>query len=259
MDWILITTTTIAGLLIGSFLNVVVYRGPAMWGLVDDSARGTLAFPRSYCPACKRQLSIGELIPLLSYILSSGRCRSCSAPIKLRYPIIELLGALAVLLAIYFFGFTVTAFSAAMLCWFLIALAAIDLETGFLPDMLTLPLIFLGLAANGVDLFVPLKSALIGAAAGYGSFRLIGELFLRLRGKEGLGQGDAKLLAALGAWLGWQALPIIVLAGSVSTLLVIVLSNAVESESKDQEIPFGPGLCFGGAIALIISAHLTGL
>ena len=258
MEWVILATVTLFGLLIGSFLNVVIHRGPGIWGLVDDSDRGNLSFPRSYCPSCRKQLAILELIPLLSYVASAGKCRSCSVPINPRYPIVELLGALAALGAIYFFGYTPAAFGAAILCWFLIALAIIDFETGYLPDMLTLPLIILGLAANGAGLFVPITASIIGAAAGFLSFRLIGALFYRLRGIEGLGQGDAKLLAALGAWVGWQALPIIVLVGSVTTLLVLTFSGQFKSDNKTLEIPFGPGLCIGGLAALLLDISKIG-
>lgn len=250
--WVILATWVFAGLLIGSFLNVVIWRGPAMWGLIDDEARGDLVKPRSYCPSCKAPVKRISMIPVLGYLTLKGKCASCNAAISPRYPIVELLGAAAAVAAAMLFGFTVTALLAALFFWTLIALAFIDAETGFLPDALTLSLLALGLAANAIDLFAALPDALIGAIAGYLIFRLIGALFHRLRGVEGLGQGDAKLLGALGAWLGWQALAPLVFAGAMLALIAVgAMRISGRIISNDTPIPFGPALAAAGAFAMI--------
>jgi len=252
--WIVVL---VAGAVIGSFLNVVIHRGPSMWKLIDDAApRGTLIAPRSYCPHCRSQIPPWRLIPIVSYVLQGGRCAACSAKISVRYPLIESAGILIAAVAYLIFGLTATALFAAVLGWVLLALAAIDWETGFLPDMLTLPLIALGFAANLGGHFTPIGEALIGAAAGYIVFRLIGAGFQSFRGYEGLGQGDAKLVAAIGAWGGWQVLPFAIFAGSVLTLLAVLMMRALgKTVAADTAIPFGPGLCAGGYIS-VMASHL---
>lgn len=244
------------GLLAGSFLNVVIHRGPALWGLVDDaSRRGDLAVPRSYCPACGAQIRVVHLIPVAGYLIAGGRCADCGAPIPLRYPAVELLGAGAAVGALHLFGPGLAALAAAVFFWMLIALAVIDLETGFLPDALTAPLALAGLAANGGGLFVDWSSALIGAVAGYAVFRAIAEAFYRLRGVEGLGLGDAKLLGALGAWLGWAALVPAVFIGAVLGLLgVLILRLRGARVSAQTPLPFGPALAAGGAAVFVAMA-----
>jgi leader peptidase (prepilin peptidase) / N-methyltransferase len=248
------TVVIIAGSLIGSFTNVVIHRGPSMWGLVDDATpRGSLLAPRSYCPHCRRPIPAWRMVPIVSYLMQRGRCSACSAKISPRYPLVEFAGVLVAGAAYLVFGATLAGLFAAALGWCLVALAVIDWETGFLPDMLTLPLIPLGLAINLGGYFVPIADALIGAAAGYLVFRLIGAAFHKLRGFEGLGQGDAKLAAVIGAWSGWQLLPIAVLAGSVVTLLAILSARAMgKTISAKTEIPFGPGLCAGAFLAVLL-------
>lgn len=248
------------GLIIGSFLNVVIHRGPGMWKLTEDaSRRGNLAVPRSYCPACGAPIRAAQLIPVVSYLTLGGRCASCKAPIPVRYLFVELSGAIAALTAYWLFGLTAAAFAAAVFFWILIALATIDLETGYLPDSLTLPLIFIGLLANAAGLFTTPVTAAIGAGAGYLSFRLIGEAFLRLRGKEGLGQGDAKLLAALGAWLGWPALaPAVLLAALLALGGAFAMRLAGEEITGATPIPFGPALAVAGALIFTLGAILPG-
>ncbi|MGD9799109.1 MAG: A24 family peptidase [Parvularculaceae bacterium] len=251
----------IAGLLAGSFLNVAIYRGPHQWGLVDGESRGDLARPRSYCPACKTPIPFWRLVPIVSFVLQQGRCAQCGTAIPVRYPVVEAIGGGVAIIALAAFGPTPSAAGAAVFGWALTALAFIDLETGFLPDAITLPLIALGLAANAFGLFVPVTHAIIGAIAGYGAFSIIGWMFEQLRGKEGLGLGDAKLLAAIGAWGGWIILPAVVFIGAVATLLAIVSAKAIgKSTSMDQPIPFGPGLCIAGFVALIAAPGiLSGL
>ena len=246
------------GLIIGSFLNVVIHRGPAMWRLVDDdSRRGNLAIPRSYCTACHTPIARAHLVPLVSYLALGGKCASCGARIPVRYPIVELLGGAAALTAYLLFGVTVSALFAAIFVWFLIALAVIDLDTGFLPDALTLPLIVLGIIVSAAGFFVPLNDALIGAVIGYLSFWLIGTAFKKIRSIEGLGQGDAKLLAAIGAWLGWQAIAPTVLAAALIGLAgVLTMRVAGKDITGATPIAFGPALAVSGVLILMLAGIL---
>lgn len=252
--WVYFAASGLVGLLIGSFLNVVIYRGPAIWGLVEnDPPRGNLAFPRSQCPYCGAPIRTLHLTPLIGYLMVRGKCVDCRKNIGLRYPLIELAGAAAGIGAFALFGLSSAALLAAIFFWFLIALAAIDAETGYLPDALTLPLIAGGLAANAFTHFVPLTSALIGAFLGYAAFRLIDFAFMRLRGMEGLGQGDAKLLAAVGAWLGWMALAPTVFAGAMLALLgVLIMRLKGKVISNDTAIPFGPALALAAALVMAL-------
>jgi leader peptidase (prepilin peptidase) / N-methyltransferase len=246
-------TIFLAGLAAGSFLNVVIHRGPVMWRLVDAPARGDLMAPGSYCPACKEPLRAINLLPLASYVAQRGRCAACSARISPRYPLVEALGGVSALLCVGMFGWTPAALFAGIAALALIALAFIDLETGYLPDALTLPLTALGLVANLFGLFTPFRDALIGAAAGFLVFWAIGEVYHRIRGRDGLGLGDAKLLAAIGAWTGWLALPLVIFIAAAGTLVV---SAARRSTSPDDSIPFGPGLCAAGFAVLFFGERL---
>lgn len=244
------------GLLIGSFLNVVIYRGPHLWGLVDGDPRGGLAAPRSYCPACKTPIPWTGLAPIVSYIAQSGRCRSCGARIALRYPIVEALGGGVAVASVAAFGVTGGGLGAAVFGWALLALAVIDLETGYLPDAITLPLIAGGLLAGAFNLIVPAIDSLIGAAAGYLTFRAIGIAYRKMRGRDGLGQGDAKLLAAIGAWGGWMILPAVVFAAALITLAAIgVGAMRGKAAPLDQPIAFGPGLCAAAFLVLVLGQN----
>ncbi|MHA7871672.1 MAG: prepilin peptidase [Hyphococcus sp.] len=256
MYWVILATGGVLGLLAGSFLNVVIHRGPAMWKLVeDDSRRGDLARPRSYCPACGAQLRAYHLIPLISYIALGGRCASCKAAIPARYPIVEALAAAAGAAAVLIGGAPAPSAAAALYLWMLLALAAIDWETGYLPDALTLPLIVLGLAVNSAAMFAPLPDALVGAVAGFAVFWAVGAGFQSLRGIEGLGLGDAKLLAALGAWLGWQALaPVVLIASLVALAGVGVAVLRGGKVMRETALPFGPALAAAGAFGLAAQA-----
>ncbi|MEQ8936594.1 MAG: prepilin peptidase [Amphiplicatus sp.] len=252
-EWVFFVTAALVGLLIGSFLNVVIYRGPAMWGLVgeDKRARGDLIAPRSYCPSCKAPIARAHLAPLIGYLMVRGQCASCGAKIPIRYLLVELLGAGAALCECLLLGCTMPALFAAIFFWCLIALAVIDFETGYLPDAIVLPLIAAGLIANIGDRFVFFIDAAIGAAAGYLVFALVRLAYAAARGREGLGQGDAKLLAAIGAWVGWQGLPAVIFiaaAGSLAVILGIRLGG--RRFQVGTALPFGPGLCFGGAAVL---------
>lgn len=255
MIWFSMIFACLFGAVIGSFLNVVIHRGPTMWALVEDEARhGDLVAPRSYCPSCREPIRSWNLIPVVSYLILRGRCAACGAAISPRYLVVELLAAGAGVAAFLIFGWAWEALAAAVFLWAIIALAAIDTETGFLPDAITLPLIAGGLLANAAGAFAPLADAVIGAVGGYIAFAVIGAVFKRVRGYEGLGGGDAKLLAAVGAWVGWRVLPPVVFAASVLTLAyVLVRRISGETVRSESRIAFGPGLCLAGAFALLVS------
>lgn len=254
MSWVLFTTAIALGLLAGSFLNVVIYRGPTMWGLSasDCRARGTLVAPRSRCPSCGTQIAIADLVPVASYFLLRGKCRACRARIPVRYPIVELAGGAAAAISLAAFGLGWSALFAALFLLALIALAAIDLETGYLPDAITLPLLALGLAVNATGKFAPFANALIGAVVGYIVFAAVGWIYLLIRRREGLGGGDAKLLAAIGAWSGWTMLAPVVFAASLGALIALGMGSlAGRRFSAETPIPFGPALCAGAALMFL--------
>jgi leader peptidase (prepilin peptidase)/N-methyltransferase len=252
---VVFATLVLAGVAIGSFLNVVIHRGPSLWGLVDDATpRGGLTGPRSYCTTCRAPVAPRHLTPLVSYIALKGKCAACGAAISARYPIVELLGGLVVIIAVTSFGLTGAALAAALFGFALVALAAIDLETGFLPDAITLPLVGAGVAANLFSAFVAPVDAAIGALAGFGSLWAIGAVYEKLRGREGLGLGDAKLFAAIGAWTGWTMLPVILFTAAISTLAAIGARTLLGRKSAlDEAVPFGPGLCVAGFAGLLLA------
>lgn len=269
------------GLLIGSFLNVVILRLPVMmerdWRDQAAAAEGrepatrepfNLVVPRSRCPKCGTAIRVWQNIPLVSYLLLRGRCAQCGAPIGLRYPIVEAFTGLASLLVAWRFGVTPEAAAALVFTWTLIALAVIDIDHQLLPDVLTLPLLWLGLVLSlwhasmgGEVLFIEPREAIIGAAAGYLSLWSVYHLFRLATGKEGMGYGDFKLLAALGAWLGWQMLPLIILLSAAVGAAVGIALMVLTRRGRDVPIPFGPYLAAAGWIALlygqgIIDAYL---
>ena len=260
------------GLLVGSFLNVVILRLPRRmeWEWKRD-ARETLAEPelydppppgivveRSHCPHCGHQLSWYENIPVLSWLALRGRCRSCKAPISIQYPAVELVTALLCLACVWQFGFGWQGFGACLLTCFLIALSGIDLRTQLLPDSLTLPLMWLGLIASLDNLYMPAKPALLGAIAGYASLWSVWWLFKQITGKEGMGHGDFKLLAALGAWVGLAGvLPIILLSSLVGAVLGSIWL-AVKGRDRATPIPFGPYLAAAGWIVFMWGDQLIG-
>lgn len=268
----LFVTSGLIGLCIGSFLNVVIHRLPKMmeqeWRgqcaeLNGESAPPTtealsLAKPRSRCPSCGHPITALENIPLLSYLLIlKGKCSGCGMRISPRYPIIEALTGLLSAFAVWHFGPTLQAAGALLLVWALIALAAIDLDTQLLPDSITLPLLWLGLAFNLYSTYVDLSSAVIGAMAGYLALWSIFWLFKLATGKEGMGYGDFKLLAALGAWLGWQMLPTVILLSSVVGATVGITLIVASRHGRNVPIPFGPYLAAAGGIALFWGPQLT--
>jgi leader peptidase (prepilin peptidase)/N-methyltransferase len=255
----------VLGLLVGSFLNVVIYRLPIMmeqdWKVQahehldleppQQAVSLSLSSPPSRCPHCGHQIRFYENIPVLSYLLLRGQCSACKQPISVRYPVIELATGLLSALVVWHFGFGMQAAAALLFTWALIALSLIDFDRQLLPDVITLPLLWLGLTLSLFPLFADMRSALIGAIAGYMSLWLIYQTFRLLTGKEGMGFGDFKLLAALGAWLGWQALPMIVLLSSAVGALLGGTLILLRGRDRAQPMPFGPFLAIAGWIALM--------
>ncbi|MEE9328976.1 MAG: prepilin peptidase [Parvularculaceae bacterium] len=240
-------------LAIGSFLNVLILRGPHAWGLVAQGKTPDFLAPRSRCPACQNKLGVKDLIPVLSYVLLKGKCRHCRAAISRQYPLIEALTGIAGLVALWAFGLTWAALAAFTFLAFLIALGEIDRQTGFLPDWLTLPLLGLGLGVNATALFIPFGAALIGAAVGFFSFWAIGLFYRKFRHIDALGLGDAKLLAAIGAWVGWATLPIVVLIAAGAGLAAVAIAALRGAKITGQTaIHFGPFLALSGAIGLLV-------
>ncbi|HEC06622.1 MAG TPA: prepilin peptidase [Thiolapillus brandeum] len=265
-----IGTVLVLGLLVGSFLNVVIYRLPLMmeqdWRAQCSEYLGetpaeesplTLAKPASRCPHCGHKIRFYENIPLLSYLWLRGRCSACHAPISIRYPLIELLtGVLSAVIA-WHFGFSLQAGAALLLTWALVALSLIDIDRQLLPDAITLPLLWLGLTLSLFPVFVDMRASLIGAMAGYLSLWTIYQLFKLLTGKEGMGFGDFKLLAALGAWLGWQSLPLVVLLSSAVGAFLGVTMIVIQKRHRAQTIPFGPYLAIAGWITLLWGTQIS--
>ena len=259
------------GLCIGSFLNVVIHRLPKMmeheWQAQCADLRGetsstaetlTLAKPRSRCPACGHPIRAIENIPLISYFfLLRGKCSACGIAISLRYPLVEAATGLLSAYTAWHFGPTLQCAGALVLIWSLIALAAIDFDTQLLPDAITLPLLWLGLALNLSATFIDLSSAVIGAMVGYLSLWSVFWLFKLATGKEGMGYGDFKLLGALGAWLGWQMLPTVILLSSVVGAAIGIGLIVFTRHGRNVPIPFGPYLAAAGLIALFWGPQLT--
>ncbi|GHU06112.1 type 4 prepilin-like proteins leader peptide-processing enzyme [Betaproteobacteria bacterium] len=251
------------GLLVGSFLNVVIHRLPVMmeqdWQCQCAELRGekapqgetlSLVTPRSRCPACGHAITALENIPIVSWLFLRGQCSACHAAISLRYPLIEALTGLLTAFAAAYFGFGWSAFGAILLIWSLIALTFIDYDTTYLPDAITLPLVWCGLLFNLGNTYTDISSAVIGAMAGYLALWLVYWGFKLITGKEGMGYGDFKLLAALGAWLGWQKLALIILLSSTVGAVVGIILIVLAKRGRQIPIPFGPYLAAAGVIAL---------
>jgi leader peptidase (prepilin peptidase) / N-methyltransferase len=278
-----IGTCLVLGLVVGSFLNVVIYRLPVMldrqWReqcaeLSGESTTATLpagphapfnlVVPRSACPSCRAPITALQNIPLISWAFLRGRCASCGKPISIRYPMIEALTGVVSALVAWKFGFGWPALTAMVLTWFLIALAFIDIDHQLLPDSLTLPLLWIGLflslwaVPSGGPVPVDPRSSLIGAMAGYASLWSVYHLFRLLTGKEGMGYGDFKLFAALGAWLGWQMLlPIILIAAAVGAVAGLLMIT-VRGQNRSTPIPFGPFLAGAGWLMLMFGQRVVG-
>ena len=261
---VLYCSTFILGLLIGSFLNVVIYRLPKMmeqdWkeqcsALLDqelpETDKMTLSTPNSTCPKCQHAIKPWENIPVFSYLFLKGRCSQCKNKISARYPIIEFVTAILSVMIIYQFGASYAGLCALGLTWVLVSLTMIDADTQLLPDSLTLPLLWSGLIINSFGVFTDLESALWGAVFGYLSLWSVYQLFKLLTGKEGMGFGDFKLLAALGAWIGWQSLPIVILLSSVVGAVIGISMILIKGKDKNVPIPFGPYLAIAGWITVV--------
>jgi leader peptidase (prepilin peptidase)/N-methyltransferase len=264
----------VLGLVVGSFLNVVILRLPVMlerrWRreceallhpeqpAAAPAERFDLLAPGSRCPHCGHAIRWYENIPLLSFLLLRGRCAACRQPISWRYPLVELLsGALSAAVALRF-GFGIETAAALVLTWALLAAAFIDYDTQWLPDDITLPLLWAGLLlALFTGALAPLPAAVLGAAVGYGSLWLVFQVFRLLTGKEGMGYGDFKLFAALGAWLGWTQLPLVILLASFAGALTGLAAIAFLGHERHRPIPFGPFLCLAGWVALMWGEDLT--
>ncbi len=260
-----LSTVFVLGLMVGSFLNVVILRLPKMmerdWQAQcreyleqesDAEAEPlSLSKPASTCPGCGHKIRFYENIPVISWLLLRGKCADCKTTISIRYPVIELVTALLSVVVAWHFGFGWQALAALVLTWALIALSVIDFDTQLLPDAITLPFLWLGLTLSLFPLFADMRTALIGAIAGYLSLWIVYQVFKLVTGKEGMGFGDFKLLALLGAWLGWQALPIVILLSSLVGAVVGVLLITVQGRDRQTPIPFGPYLAAAGWIAML--------
>jgi len=258
------------GLAVGSFLNVVIHRLPIMmerdWAAQCAELKGetppavealSLARPPSRCPHCGHPITALENIPIVSWLLLRGRCKGCAARISFRYPLVEALTGLLFAFAAWHFGFTAAGLGALIFVAAVVALTGIDFDTQLLPDDITLPLLWLGLAFNAFSVYTDLKSAVIGAMAGYLSLWSVYWGFKLTTGKEGMGYGDFKLLAALGAWLGWQMLPLTILLSSFVGAVVGIAMMVFARHGRNVPIPFGPYLAAAGAIALVWGKPLT--
>ena len=262
----------IFGLLVGSFLNVVIYRvpiilkrqwkadcvsflaqekEPAPGSTTSNEQTFNLIVPRSRCPHCGHLITALENVPVLSFLFLGGRCRECRTPISVRYPLIEILSATLAVLVAWKYGFSYQAAMGIVLSWALISLSFIDYDHQYLPDNITLPFLWLGLFLNLNNLYVDLASAVLGAIMGYLVLWLVYQVFKIVTGKEGMGYGDFKLLAMLGAWLGWQALPAIILISTLVGSIIGVSLIVFKQHNRNHPIPFGPYLAIAGWIVLL--------
>jgi leader peptidase (prepilin peptidase) / N-methyltransferase len=259
------------GLLVGSFLNVVIYRLPKImereWREqcaelneqphTEPATTFNLITPRSACPKCGHKLGALENIPLISYLALRGKCRQCGTPISIRYPVVEALSCALSAYAAWHFGFGLAALGAILFVWALIALTFIDFDTQLLPDDITLPLLWLGILLNMFNTFTTLNNAIAGAMTGYLVLWSVYWLFKLVTGKEGMGYGDFKLLAAIGAWLGWSVMPLVIMLSSVVGAVVGITLIIAARHGRNIPIPFGPYLAGGGLIALFWGEQLT--
>jgi len=270
-----IVLALVLGLLIGSFLNVVIWRLPAMmeadWqqqcrellegespeACSDEKKPFNLNTPRSHCPKCGHMIKAVENIPVVSYLFLKGKCSGCATPISIRYPLIELLSGILTAIVAWHFGLSWQAGAAMLLTWALIALSFIDIDKQLLPDSITQPLVWGGLLLALVPVFVDLPTSVIGAAIGYLSLWSIFHIFRLLTGKEGMGYGDFKLLAVLGAWMGWQMLPVIILLSSAVGAIIGIAMILLLGRDRNIPIPFGPYLAAAGWLALIWGQDIT--
>mgnify|MGYP003630766099 FL=1 len=273
IDWLLPLCLLSLGLVVGSFFNVVIYRLPLMmesrWRrdcceLLEqeqekEAAPLTLATPNSHCPHCGTGIKPWHNIPVLSYLMLRGKCAACGVRISLRYPAVELATGLLTLSLATVFPASVALLGAIAFTWALIVLTMIDVDHKLLPDDITLPLLWLGLVFNVYGTFVSLEEAVLGAILGYLLLWSVYWLFKLVTGKEGMGYGDFKLLAALGAWLGWQALPLIILLSSLVGAVCGIMLMIAKGRGREVPIPFGPYLAAAGWISLVWGGEITRL
>lgn len=258
-----ITICAILGITVGSFLNVVIYRLPKMmqlaWHQQCAELNGepakflpvfNLVTPRSNCPQCGHKITMFENIPLISYLFLKGRCSKCHERISIRYPIVELLTGLMSGFAAWYYGYSFMCFAVLIFIWAMIALTFIDFDTQLLPDVITLPLLWIGFLINLNNGIIDLQSAVVGAMVGYLALWVVYWIFKLTTGKEGMGYGDFKLLAAIGAWLGWQSLPLVILSSSFVGGLAGIFLIYFRNQHSGLAIPFGPYLAGGGLIAM---------
>ncbi len=276
--WFFAGSVFVLGLVVGSFLNVVIYRVPIMlereWETQASAVLSTaaprsdepfnLVVPHSACPACNAPIKAWQNVPVFSWLALRGRCAACGVRISLRYPLVELTSGLLSAWVAWHFGFEVTAFCALLVTWTLIALTGIDIDHQLLPDTLTLPLMWLGLLAAvafgpvaGLSLPVSGTDAIIGASAGYMSLWVVYQVFRLVTGKEGMGYGDFKLFAALGAWLGWKVLPLIILLSAATGAVLGILMIVLRGRDRAAPLPFGPYLAAAGWIAMMYGDSLV--
>lgn len=264
--------SAVSGLIIGSFLNVVIHRLPGMmelaWrqdchefldlknGVKPDTKHYNLSSPGSNCPQCGHRITVLENIPVLSFLLLRGRCAGCGNRISLRYPLIEILTAVLTVVVAVNFGVGAQMLFACLFTWALISLTFIDVDHQLLPDNITLPFLWLGLLCNYFGLFTDLYSSLMGAVLGYGILWIIYQSFKLITGKEGMGLGDLKLLAMLGAWTGWQALATIILIASLLGSVVGLYLIIFRHRQRSMPIPFGPYLALAGWLCLVWGLNL---
>jgi leader peptidase (prepilin peptidase) / N-methyltransferase len=273
----------ILGLIVGSFLNVVIYRlpmilevewrsqaaevlstGPEVVAPATPSAPFTLSKPRSACPQCKAPIKAWQNIPVVSWLVLHGRCAACKSKISVRYPLVELTTGFLSAWVAWHFGFGVSAACGLVVTWSLIALTGIDIDHHLLPDNITIPLMWAGLLAavtwgsiNGAALPVSPREAIIGAAAGYLSLWVVFHSFKLITGKEGMGYGDFKLFAALGAWLGWKVLPLIIILSAATGAILGILMIVLQGRDRRAPMPFGPYLAAAGWLAMMYGGSLV--
>jgi len=263
----------IFGLLVGSFLNVVIYRYPKIlkyqWSAQSyewlneetypEPAPPGIVSPSSHCGVCKTPVRAWHNIPVLSYIVLGGKCASCKAPYSIRYPFVELLTGILCAYVVHTFGWSIQSLCGILLTCVLVALTFIDFDHQLLPDDLVLPVLWFGLAISLIPVFASPNDALIGAIAGYLALWMVFQLFKRLTGKEGMGHGDFKLLALFGAWLGWQYLPQIILVSTILGSLIGIALIISKKASRDKAIPFGPYIALAGWIAMLWGAQINAM
>ncbi|MGB1311469.1 MAG: prepilin peptidase [Leucothrix sp.] len=266
---LLISIVGFFSLLIGSFLNAAIYRIPVMlqreWDaeclehinadnpdyIAKETERFNLFMPRSACPTCNHPISSLENIPVISYLLLKGKCKGCKTPISLQYPVIEITTALLSMFIAWRFGYGWQMLGMLLFAWSLIALGMIDLNTMLLPDSLTLPLMWLGLLINYFSTYIDLHSAVLGAIVGYLSLWSVYQLFKLVTGKDGMGYGDFKILAAIGAWGGWQIIPFTIFASACLGAVIGIIVMKFKKQENSQPIPYGPWLALAGLISVI--------